>query len=286
MARPSFQELLATAHQAKRFVCVGLDSAIKSIPSHVWNKPVGADGAVFDRILTFNQGIVEVTAQLAAAFKLNYAFYARAGIDGIRALIATVEHIKKVAPNVLIIVDAKRADVGHTNEEYAAEVFDVFGADATTVSPYFGRKSLSPFLSRKGRGTFVLCRTSGEGDDEFQDLPTGIVNSKPLYLVVAEHVEKSWNGNNNCGLVVGATTPNEIAEVRKVATLPLLIPGFGKQAGEVEASVKNAAGDGSGMFVANSSRSIIFASAGKDWKEAAGVAAEQFHNQILAALAA
>jgi orotidine-5'-phosphate decarboxylase len=196
-------------------------------------------------------------------------------------------------PDVPVILDVKLADIGNTNEGYAREAFDYYKADAMTVHPYLGKEALQPFLDRKDKGIFVLCRTSNPGAGEFQDRFVNLTPAEidewglmpgtrlPLYQLVAYRVSREWNTNDNCGLVVGATYPEELRQVRGiVGDMPLLIPGIGAQGGDVEATV-NAGRDshGHGMII-NSSRSIIFASAGPNYTEAARQEAQKLHDMI------
>jgi orotidine-5'-phosphate decarboxylase len=218
-------------------------------------------------IIAFNREIVEATADIVCAYKINVAFYEAHGTEGIRALRRTIAIIRTVAPNVPIILDAKRADIGNTNAGYVSAAFSFFLADAITVHPYLGAEALQPFLEQKDKGIIVLCRTSNPGAGEFQDLR---VNGEPLYQVVARRVANEWNRNGNCALVVGATYPEELYQVRRLAgDIPILIPGIGAQGGDVEKTVTAGKDNrGQGMII-NSSRGIIFASKGADFAEAA-----------------
>jgi orotidine-5'-phosphate decarboxylase len=209
--------------------------------------------SVRERIVAFNRSIVDATKDIVGFYKPNAAFYEAHGAEGWSALKDTMEYVRSFAPEVPVIFDAKRADIGSTNNGYVNSAFDQLGADAITVHPYQGGEALAPFLEREDKGIIVWCRSSNDGAGEFQDLR---VDGKPLYMIVAEHVAHQWNKNGNCALVVGATYPSEIAEVRKIApTLPLLIPGTGEQGGNLEKSVK-AAQD---SFILSTSRAIIYA---------------------------
>lgn len=253
-------------------LCVGLDPDMSKIPASV-----GGSGPR-ERIVAFNRSIVDATRDLVCAFKLNSAFYEAHGDQGFAALRETVFHIRDAAPDVPVILDAKRGDIGNTNDAYAEAVFGYLSVDAITMHPYLGREALQPMLDHADKGIFVLCRTSNAGAGEFQDLS---VEGKPLYQVVAEHVVGGWNGNGNCGLVVGATYPDELKAVRGIAPdMPILIPGVGAQDGNLAKSVaagKNA--QGTGMIIA-ASRAIIFASSGADYIEAARAAAEALDGAI------
>jgi orotidine-5'-phosphate decarboxylase len=181
-------------------------------------------------------------------------------------------------PGVPVILDAKRGDIGSTAQNYAIEAFDRYGADAVTVNPYLGRDSLQPFLDRADKGVIVLCRTSNPGAGDLQDL---VVDGRPLYQHVAAKVAQDWNANGNCLLVVGATWPQQLREVRAiVGDVPFLVPGVGAQGGDVEAVVKNGrTADGTGLLV-SSSRAILYASGGDDFADAARAAATALRDAI------
>lgn len=256
----------------KKFLCVGLDSDFEKIPESVRKE------SVQKTIAEFNRAIVDATKNIVCAFKPNSAFYEAHGDEGWSALRETTEYIHEVAPEVPVILDAKRADIGNTNEGYAHSIFDHLGMDAVTVHPYFGAEALAPFLARKEKGIIVLVRSFNEGSGEFQDLS---VDGEPLYKVIARHVVEKWNTNGNCAVVVGATFPEELAEVRKiVGAMPILIPGIGAQNGDLAKTV--AAGKdsrGKGMII-SASRSVIFASSGEDFAQAARAEAERLHSEI------
>ena len=261
MAERNFRQLLEAQWGEGKFLCVGLDSDFEKIPE------AARQGSVSDTIVAFNRAIVDSTKDLVCAYKPNSAFYEIHGDEGWKALRATIQYIHDVAPETPVILDAKRADIGNTNNGYAASAFDHLHADAITVNPYPGRGALQPFLDRKNKGIIVWCRTSNEGAGEFQDL---VVDGKPLYEVVARHVAEEWNANGNCALVVGATYVEELRAVRAVAPdMPILIPAIGAQKGDLEKTV--AAGEdarGRGVII-SASRSVIFASGGADFAEAA-----------------
>jgi len=276
MAVRDFKELVSAKWDEGKFLCVGLDSDFKKIPEHL--QGLGPR----EGVVAFNTAIIEATKDIASAYKPNSAFYEAYGEDGWNALRATCDEIRALAPSVPIILDAKRGDIGNTNEGYIEAIFDRLGADAITVQPYMGAKAIRPFLERKEKGVIILCRTSNDGAGEFQDLQ---VDGVPLYMRVAEHVSEQWNKNGNCGLVVGATYPKELAEVRSVAPeLPILIPGIGAQGGDLEASVKAGLDVGGRGIWINSSRSIIFASGGRDFAEKAAECAQTLHGAIQKAL--
>lgn len=281
----NFRKLIEARWAEGKFVCVGLDSELGKIPACV------AGRTHTDMIRDFNLKIVEATADIALAYKTNLAFYLAQGESGISALWQTITNIREQAPEIPVILDAKFADIGNTNNGYAQFAFDYLGADATTVHPYLGAEALGPFLDRKDKGIFVLCRTSNKGGGEFQfwDITGDVVPGgyMPLYMYVAHRVSREWNKNGNCGLVVGATYPAELQEIydRIGGELPYLIPGIGAQGGDLENTVavfKRSAGRG---MIINSSRGIIFASSGSDFAEAARRETLKLHNTIQQALA-
>ncbi len=194
------------------------------------------------------------------------------------ALRMLIMHIRFRYPQIPVILDSKRGDIGSTAQHYASEAFDRYGADAVTVNPYLGRDSVQPFLDHADKGVVILCRTSNAGAGDFQDL---VVDGRPLYRHVAETIAGEWNGNGNCVLVVGATWPQQLREMRAiVGDVPFLVPGVGAQGGDVEAVVSNACtSDGTGLIV-SSSRAILYASQGDDYAEAAASAARALRDEI------
>ena len=279
MEKPrNFRDLLQKRWDKGLFACVGLDSEYEKIPILFMPKYVPEI-----RIFRFNKKIIDATHDLVCAYKPNIAFYEAMGELGMQALLQTMCYIRDVYPEIPIILDAKRADIGNTNNGYAKAAFAEFGADAITVNPYFGSEAMKPFLEEKNKGIIVLCRTSNPGAGEFQDLMvvTGDREMPPLYQYIANQVANVWNTNGNCALVVGATNPAELAAVRKiVGRMPILIPGIGKQGGDLEATVKAGQDDrGQGMII-NSSREIIFASSDEDFAEAARAKTIKLNNGI------
>lgn len=251
-------------------LCVGLDSDMTKLPESVRNKK--------DPQFTFNKAIIDATHAYICAYKPNTAFYEGRGADGIRELKMTCDYLKSTYPEIFLIIDAKRGDIGNTNTGYAAFAFDYLGGDAVTLHPYLGKEALKPFLERDDKGSIILCRTSNPGGGEFQDLQTG---GAPLYLTVANRVAREWDTNRNCMLVVGATYPDELAKVRDIAgDMPLLVPGIGVQGGDL-AQIMAAGLDShdTGMII-NSSRGIIFAGSGADYPDAAAKAADTLCQQI------
>ncbi|MCD4702334.1 MAG: orotidine-5'-phosphate decarboxylase [Candidatus Aegiribacteria sp.] len=249
-------------------VCVGLDPDIEKIPAHLR----AAETPLFE----FNRAIIDQTADLVCAFKLQVAYYSASGAE--LDLELTVAYIHENYPGIPVILDAKRGDIGSTAEMYVREAFDRFGVDAVTVNPYMGTDTLEPFLDRSDRGVIILCRTSNPGAGDFQDL---ISDGRKLYQIVADKAAHEWNRNGNVLLVVGATYPDELREIRSIAgSMPFLVPGIGVQGGDVESAVMNGKNqDGTGMII-NSSRGIIYSGNGKDFAEAARKAALNLRNEI------
>lgn len=274
--RPDFGELAQLQWGSSRALCVGLDSHVRTIERFLTPPP---DVSVQ---LAFNRQIVDATADVAAAYKPNSAFYEARGADGLRDLRDTIRYIHSVAPTTPVILDAKRADIGSTNNGYIEYAFDYLKADAITVHSYLGVEAMAPFLKRAEKGIFVLCRTSNSGAGEFQDLVVADDGrTRPFYETVAERVATVWNRNGNCGLVVGATFPRELARVRGIApALPLLIPGVGAQGGDIEAAVEaGTIGSGGGIFI-NVSRSLIFKAKSSEFATAARAEAVRLDQDI------
>ncbi len=278
----TFTALLEQRWCKQNFVCVGLDPEYDRIPVSVKHA-----GAVDEAVFLFNRGIIDATHDLACAYKPNSAFYEALGEQGLHALRETIRYSKEHYPHIPVILDAKRADIGNTNSGYVSAAFDVLGADAVTVHPYLGREALLPFLERRDKGILVLVKTSNPGSGEFQNLAVGPVQ-EPLYQVVARHVARDWNAaHGNCALVVGATYPAELRQVRAIAgDMPILIPGVGAQGGDVAATVQAGKDSRGWGMIISSSRSIIFASSGEDFAQAARLATIQLRDMILAALEA
>jgi orotidine-5'-phosphate decarboxylase len=275
MDRPDSCAALLQAHfGAGRHIVVGLDTNPARLPESL--APEATPGG---RMVEFNRRIVEATADLACAYKPNAAFYEALGADGFPALEETISAIRTAAPGAAVILDAKRGDIGSTNAGYVTAAFDQLGADAITVHPYLGGEALAPFLAREDKLIFVLARTSNPGAGEFQDL---VADGVPLYRHVARAVAGSWNAAGNCGLVVGATYPEEMRAVREdiPAEMPILIPGVGAQGGDVAAVVAANRRAGSDAFLIAASRSIVYASSGEDFAEAARAAAQALNTEI------
>jgi len=273
-ASPStFHGLLAqAASQNDSRVCVGLDPEIERFPIHLRTRS--------DAILAFNRAIVDATADLVCAYKPQIAHYAAVGAE--EALLETIRYIRERAPGVPVILDSKRGDIGSTAEKYAKEAFERYGADAVTINPYLGRDSAEPFLQYADKGIVILCRTSNAGAREFQDL---VVDGRKIYQIVAESVARDWNSRGNCLLVVGATYPEELADIRaRTGDMTFLVPGVGAQGADVEKAVRNGRTAGGEGLVINSSRGIIYAGSGEDFAVAAGHATLELRDAINAAL--
>ncbi len=220
-----------------------LDKIVKKNDSLVC---VGLDQGEWE----FNQKIIDQTHDLVCAYKPNFAFYEALGVKGWENLKKTVEYLREKYPEIVTIADAKRADIGNTNQGYVTAIFDEMGFDAVTVNPYFGKEALQPFLDRADKGIIILCRTSNPGAGEFQD---------GLWQKVAKNVVTNWNKNNNCLLVAGATYPEELKKIRKiVGEMTLLVPGIGAQGGDIERTVKAGLNSKKMGMIINSSRGIIF----------------------------
>ena len=267
-------KLRARWQQADSLVCVGLDPDPAKFPDAL----VDDDDALF----SFCRDIVDATAGYACAFKPQIAYFA-AHNGGEAALQRLIAHINGAHPDVPVILDAKRGDIGSTAAQYAVEAFERYGADAVTLNPYMGRDSAAPFLQYNDRGCVFLCHTSNPGARDFQELTMsdGSGGGEPLYQRIARTIAGEWNADGNCALVVGATFPEELKVIRGiVGDMPLLIPGIGAQGGDIEAVVRNGrTADGTGLVI-NSSRGILYASSGAGYAEAAADAARDLRDAI------
>jgi len=251
------EKLAAAWRKNNSLVCVGLDPDPERLPSHL---PRDADG-----VFAFNRAIVDATHDLVCAFKPQIAYFAAHGLE--EALARTIRHIRTHYPDIPVILDSKRGDIGSTAAQYAQEAFVRYEADAVTVNPYLGFDSVEPFMKYPGRGVIVLCRTSNPGAADFQDLDVG---GLPLFEAIAGRVADAWNTHGNCMLVVGATWPDQLARIRaRVGDMPLLVPGVGAQGGDVKQLLKaGKTADGTGLVI-NSSRAILYADGGPGFAEAA-----------------
>ena len=260
-------------HNADTLVCVGLDPEPSKFPT----KFAQDHDAIFD----FCRDIVDATAPYVCAFKPQIAHFAAAHAE--EALRMLIMHIGFRYPQIPVILDSKRGDIGSTAQHYASEAFDRYCADAVTVNPYLGRDSVQPFLDRTDKGVVILCRTSNAGAGDLQDMvvldKSG--GGRPLYQHVAEKIARDGNDNGNCALVVGATWPEQLRELRAiVGDMPFLVPGIGAQGGDVQAVIANAkTADGTGLII-SSSRAILYASHGDDYAEAAANAACSLRDEI------
>ncbi len=255
-------------------LCVGLDPEPGRYPSPLADDP--------DRVFAFCRAMVDATAPYACAFKPQIAHFAAQGAEG--ALERLIAHIHAAHPGIPVILDAKRGDIGSTARHYAAEAFERFRADAVTANPYLGGDSLAPYLERADRGVVVLCRTSNPGAADLQDLPVAGSDGsvRPLYQRVAEKAAREWSANGNLALVVGATWPEQLGEVRAIVgpSMPLLVPGIGAQGGDLEAVLKHGLNAERTGLVISSSRAILYASGSDDFAEAAARAARATRDAI------
>ena len=249
-------------------LCVGLDPDPARLPKQL--------GAFAHPIFEFGRSIVDATADLVCAFKPQIAYYSAARAED--QLEMTISHIRRHHPAIPVILDAKRGDVGSTAEMYAKEAFQRYQADAVTVNPYLGFDSLSPFLDFADKGVIVLCRTSNPGARDVQDIDSG---GRKLYQLIAEKAARDWNANANVLLVVGATYPEELGQIRAiVGDMPILVPGVGAQGGDVAAVMANGAtADGTGLVI-SSSRAVLYAGSGGDYAQAARAAALKLRDEI------
>jgi orotidine-5'-phosphate decarboxylase len=261
-------QLAQSWRRADSLVCVGLDPEIERFPAQIASQP--------SPIFQFNKAIIDATADLVCAYKPQFAHYA--AYEAEDQLERTIDYIHRQYPGLPVILDSKRGDVGNTAERYAIEAFERYGADAVTVNPYLGADSLEPFLRRADKGVVVLCRTSNPGSRDIQDLEVG---GRKLYQVIAQLVARQWNARGNCMLVVGATYPRELADVRQiVGDMPLLVPGVGAQGGDVAQAVRNGqTANGTGLVI-SSSRNILYAGPGDGFAAAARAAAVALRDQI------
>ena len=262
----NFLDLLRAAERENAsLLCVGLDPDPARFPAHLRGDA--------SRIFDFCAAVVDATADLVIAFKPQIAYFAAHRAEA--QLERLMAHMRRTAPRVPVILDAKRGDIGSTAEQYAIEAFERYGADAVTLSPFMGFDSVQPYLKYHGKGAFLLCRTSNPGGDDLQSQRLSSVPGAPLlYEHVARLAQGPWNLNGQLGLVVGATYPAEIERVRVVApTLPLLIPGVGAQGGDAVATVRAGwhaqNGETASPIIVNSSRAILYASSADDFAQAA-----------------
>ncbi len=245
MAMSFYTKLQSSIRRNNSLLCVGLDPKQKPL-------------------FSFCKKIIDQTGDLVCAYKPNSAFFEAHGDLGIRELKKTIAYIQKKFPTVQVILDAKRGDIGSTNEGYISYAFDYLHADAITIHPYLGKDANQGYLSRKDKGVIVLCKTSNEGSDEFQN--QSMKNGKPLYATVAKNVAQKWNAQQNCLLVVGATYPTELKMVRRIVgdEMFILVPGIGAQGGDLKATLKAGLNAKKNGLIINSARGIIFAKNPRD----------------------
>lgn len=276
MTERNFTELLQARWTAGYSISVGLDPEFDQLPETLKNlKPE-------DAVVEFLRQVIAASASTAAAFKPNAAHFEALGNNGFAVLRTVIALVNELAPHVPVILDAKRADIGNTNEKYAQATFDYLGADAITVHPYLGPEAMLPFLERKNNGVIVLARTSNPGAGRYQDL---MIDGIPLYQHIAKDVAENWNTNGNCGLVVGATYPDEMQRVREVAPLlPILVPGIGAQGGDVKATVQNGLTPNGDGLLLHAGRSLMYAfKNGGTVEEATARAMQELAAEIAAA---
>lgn len=259
-----FDKLDAAVEKNNSLLCVGLDPVLENIPSHLQD----SETPLFD----FCKAIVDATNDLVCAYKPNSAFFEAHGSDGFKQLEMLCEYMRKTYPEIPILLDAKRGDIGHTNEGYVTMAFDRLQADAITLHPYLGKESLAPFLNRNDKGLFILARTSNPGGGEFQD---------DMYEKVVRNIVASWNEHNNCAIVAGATYPEELKKLRQIAPdMVFLVPGVGSQGGDLEAVLENGRRkDGKGLII-SSSRSVLYAGNDDNFAEAARGEAQQLAKKM------
>jgi len=258
-------QIAAAEKQNKSFLCVGLDPDPGRMPEYLAQEP--------DGIFRFCKGIVDATHDLVLAFKPQIAYFAAQGAE--EQLRRVIEYIH-ANTDIPVILDAKRADISSTSKMYAEEAFDVYGADALTVNPYFGMDSIQPFLDYKDKGIIILCRTSNPGSAEIQNIVSQ--DGETVYEVVARKSAGEWNMHGNILLVAGATHPDELRRIREiVGGMTLLIPGVGAQGGDIPALIGSARGGG---VIINSSRAVIFAGSGTDYADTARAAARETRDAI------
>ncbi len=252
-------------------LCVGLDPELARVPERFH--------AELHPLFAFCREVIDATAPFACAFKPNTAFFEALGAQGWTELAMIFAHVREHHPDVFLICDAKRGDIGSTNTGYVSAVFDGLRADAITLHPYLGAEALRPFLEREEKASIVLCRTSNAGAGELQDLQ---IDGKPLWEHVAARVSNEWNARGNCMLVLGATWPAEMRRIREIAPeMTFLVPGIGAQGGDVEATVQaGLRADGKGLVI-SSSRAILYATdpaqAARETRDAINAARERVY---------
>lgn len=244
-------------HETNTLVCVGLDPDPSRFPDII--------GKSADKIFAFSRAIVDATADIVCAYKPQIAHFAALNAED--QLQEIIEYIHSEYPEVPVILDSKRGDIGSTAARYAKEAFVRYAADAVTVNPYLGIDGVKPFIDFAQKGVILLCRTSNPSAKDFQDLDVG---GLPLYEQVAKTISENWNENKNCALVVGATWPKQLGAIREiVGDMPILVPGIGAQGGDLEGTLKHGLDSKNAGLIINSSRGVNYASDGDDFAEAA-----------------
>lgn len=262
------QKLENISQKNTSLVCVGLDIDKEKMPNFLFKSNK-------QPYLDFNKSIIDSTKDIVCAYKLNMAFYEVLGIDGYNLLKKTIDYIPK---EIIVILDGKRNDIGNTAKKYAQTLFETLNADAITINPYLGVDGINPFLEYTDRCSFILCRTSNDSAGDFQDLK---IQKIPLYQIVAKKI-KEWDVKQNCGAVVGATYPQELRKIREIVgdEIPILIPGIGKQGGDVKKTIKNGVNSQGKMAIINSSRNIIFAGKDEDFAENSREKTKELRDEI------
>jgi orotidine-5'-phosphate decarboxylase len=249
-------------------LCVGLDPDLQKIPDHFLKEK--------HPLFSFNREIIDATAAEVCAFKPQVAYYSASGHE--RDLELTIEYIKSTYPQIPVILDAKRGDIGSTAEKYSEEVFRRYGVDAVTINPYMGFETIEPYLQWPGKGAIILCKTSNPGSGFLQDL---LVEEEPVYELVARQASTLWQDNRNIMLVVGATYPEQLKKVREIAgEMTFLVPGVGHQGADVEQVVRNGLNSSKRGLIISSSRGVIYAGNGKNFQLAAAGEAKRIKKEI------
>ncbi len=262
------QKLQNIIKKNNSLLCIGLDTELDKLPKHLLTNS--------DPMFAFNKAIIDQTADLVCSYKPNIAFYESYGIAGLTSLKKTIEYLKDKYPEIPIIIDAKRADIGNTARMYAKALFEYWGADATTVYPYLGLDSVLPFLEYKDQCTILLIRTSNPDAKTFQDQK---INGEPFYIKIAAEIKK-WKFDN-IGLFVGATYPEELGKVRTLfPNSPILTAGLGAQRAQIEKAIKAGIDKDGGNLICNNSREIIYAGSEEDFAEKSAKKAVEIRDNI------
>lgn len=270
MAR-NFKEMLGNLHKNGRFVCVGLDITYSKIPECIRTEDAG------ESMLAFNKIIVDATKDIVCAYKPNLWFYL-AEDGGFETLKETICYIHLVS-DVPVILDFKVGDIGNTNDAAVKATFEKLDGDAVTINPYVGKEALMPFINQKNKGIIVLCKTSNPGSGEFQNLI--VEDGRPVYQHVADHVANLWNENGNCFVVVGATKPIELDNVREIiGEMGILLPGIGAQGGDLEQAVLNGINQEREGIIINSARKVLEASNGSNFAQAARAEVQRMNDAV------